>query len=146
MPLKIMQENVVIGITPLDAHQMIQEDPRTIFIDVRSSMEFLFVGHPKGAINIPWIDEPDWVVNPNFAAEVRKLVLGGVHCDGERCLAIILICRSGVRSVDAGEILLESGFRKVYSVLGGFEGDLNENHQRSAVNGWRFDRLPWEQC
>ena len=28
----------------------------------------------------------------------------------------------------------------------GFEGELNEKHQRSAATGWRHDDLPWEQC
>ncbi len=37
------------------------------------------------------------------------------------------------------------GFRRVYNVLHGFEGDLDEHHQRGRLNGWRFDGLPWEQ-
>ena len=28
------------------AHAHVQENPRALLIDVRSSMEFLFVGHP----------------------------------------------------------------------------------------------------
>ncbi|WP_419641644.1 rhodanese-like domain-containing protein, partial [Thiolapillus sp.] len=40
------------------AYRLIQENPRALLIDVRSSMEFLFVGHPVGAVHIPWIDEP----------------------------------------------------------------------------------------
>jgi rhodanese-related sulfurtransferase len=59
---------------------------------------------------------------------------------------IVLICRSGNRSMDAGAALEEAGFTKVYNVLHGFEGDLDENHHRNSSNGWRFDELPWEQC
>ena len=28
----------------------------------------------------------------------------------------------------------------------GFEGDLDENHHRGQLGGWRFCGLPWEQC
>lgn len=137
----------IVDISPKQAHDMTLEDTRTVLVDVRSSMEYLFVGHPVGAVNIPWIDEPDWVENPHFAAEVRKLVLGGAVCDtDEGCAPVILICRSGKRSKEAAQRLLEGGFRRVYNVDTGFEGDLNEHHRRSTIGGWRFDGLPWEQC
>lgn len=126
---------------------MLQDEPRAVLIDVRSNMEFLFVGHPVGAIHIPWIDEPDWVVNPNFARQIRELMLGGIICDTDAgCAPVILICRSGKRSVDAGNVLIEGGFRDVYNVLDGFEGELDDDHHRSALGGWRFEGLPWEQC
>jgi hypothetical protein len=28
----------------------------------------------------------------------------------------------------------------------GFEGDMDEQHHRSSINGWRYHGLPWEQC
>jgi len=37
------------------------------------------------------------------------------------------------------------GFEYAINVLEGFEGDKNDLHQRSSINGWRFHRLPWEQ-
>jgi len=110
-------------------------------------MEFLFVGHPVGAVHVPWIDEPDWEVNPHFVAEVRKLMLGGTVCASEDdCAAIILICRSGKRSYEAGKELIAAGFSSVYHIDEGFEGELDEHHRRSTVGGWRFHGLPWEQC
>ena len=54
----------VHDLTPKQAYELLQKNPRAVLIDVRSSMEFLFVGHPKGAIHVPWIDEPDWKINP----------------------------------------------------------------------------------
>ncbi len=134
-------------LTPKQAFALLQENPRAILVDVRSNMEFLFVGHPRGAVHIPWIDEPDWDINPNFVRQIRELLLGGIICDeGDGCAPIILICRSGKRSVEAGNALLEAGLRDVYNVLDGFEGELDEKHQRSSLGGWRFDGLPWEQC
>jgi rhodanese-related sulfurtransferase len=135
-----------IAISPQEAHKMLLEHPNSLLIDVRSSMEFLFVGHPKGAIHIAWIDEPDWDINPNFVIEIRKLVLGGVCGEDGQHPDIILICRSGKRSAEAGIKLLESGMSNVFNIDEGFEGELDGNHQRSTVGGWRFHQLPWEQC
>lgn len=128
------------------AWDLMQTNPQTVLIDVRSSMEFLFVGHAKGAISVPWIDEPDWKINPNFAKEVRQLMLGGVSCSDEGCVPVMLICRSGKRSLEAGKHLVSEGFVEVYNVDHGFEGPLDEQHHRSTVSGWRHDDLPWEQC
>jgi rhodanese-related sulfurtransferase len=130
----------VKSISPQTAWQRCQENPRTLLIDVRSSMEFLFVGHPKTALNIAWIDEPDWDINPHFAAEIAHA------CQNDKTRELILICRSGVRSLEAGNYLLRQGFSCIYNVLEGFEGELDDQHQRSTVGGWRFHQLPWEQC
>jgi rhodanese-related sulfurtransferase len=135
-----------ISLSPADAFAMLGKKPNSLLIDVRSSMEFLFVGHPKGAVHIAWIDEPDWDVNPNFVTEIRKLVLGGVCGEDGQTPAIILICRSGNRSLEAGQLLLKSGLSNVFNIDEGFEGELNEQHQRSTLGGWRFHKLPWEQC
>jgi rhodanese-related sulfurtransferase len=123
---------------PKQAHDYLKKNPNAIFIDCRSEMEYLFVGHPMGAILVPWNDGPNWEVNPDFVAHVRK----AASVDRP----IILICRSGNRSLDAGHALEEAGFTQVANVLHGFEGDLDETHHRNAKNGWRHDGLPWEQC
>ena len=142
-----MSKDKVKQLTPNQAHTMLDEDARAVLIDVRSNMEFLFVGHPTGAISIPWIDEPDWVINPHFVTEVRRVLLGGVSCSSDLgCAPIILICRSGKRSLEAGALLVENDFSSVFNVLDGFEGELDEGHHRSSQGGWRFEGLPWEQC
>ena len=133
-------------ISSLEAWDICQKDPRALLIDVRSSMEYLFVGHPKGAVHIPWIDEPDWIVNEHFATEIRKLALGGLKESSTDDVPIILICRSGNRSDEAGKTLIEAGIRNVYHIDEGFEGKLDDKHHRSTLGGWRFHGLPWEQC
>lgn len=134
-------------ITPLEAWQICQDQPRSLLIDVRSSMEYLFVGHPQGAVHVPWIDEPDWVINPNFVTDIRKLALGGLGmADSGADVPILLICRSGNRSLEAGNLLVDAGLSNVYNIEQGFEGSLDENHHRSTLGGWRFHDLPWEQC
>lgn len=124
--------------SPTEAHEFLQRNPNTVFIDCRSEMEFLFVGHPAGALSVPWNDGPDWEVNPHFVAHVKK----AASVDRP----IVLICRSGNRSLDAGAALEKAGFTQVCNVLHGFEGELDESHHRNSISGWRFDGLPWEQC
>lgn len=133
-------------ISPVQAYEL-QQSANTLLVDVRSHMEFLFIGHPKGAINIPWIDEPDWEINPNFVREIRQLILGGTSsAEPNDEVPIVLICRSGKRSHEAGTLLINKGLTQVYNVDEGFEGELDDNHHRSSLAGWRFENLPWEQC
>jgi rhodanese-related sulfurtransferase len=142
-----MTKKGVKTINPQQAFELLRDEPRAVLIDVRSNMEFLFIGHPIGAINVAWIDEPDWKINPHFAAEVRKVLLGGIAChEDEGCAPVVLICRSGKRSLDAGELLVKEGFKEVYNVAEGFEGELDDEHHRSSLGGWRHHGLPWEQC
>ena len=126
---------------PRQAAAFLKENPDALLIDCRSEMEYLFVGHPVGALHVAWNDGPDWEVNPHFVGQVKKLA-GTDHA----MRPIVLICRSGNRSLDAGRALEEAGFTQVWNVLKGFEGDLDETHHRNAKNGWRHDGLPWEQC
>jgi rhodanese-related sulfurtransferase len=126
---------------PREAHDFLHQRPDALFVDCRSEMEFLFVGHPHGAHHVAWNDGPDWEINPHFVGQVKRLA-GTNHTKRP----IVLICRSGNRSVDAGLALEQAGFTDVYNVLHGFEGDLDDEHHRGAKNGWRFDGLPWEQC
>lgn len=114
-----------------------QESP--LFIDVRMEIESLYVGRPPGVENIPWYEYPDLTPDPaRFASAVEKEA-GGKH------RPVLLICRSGKRTLDAGTALEQAGFTDVAHVLHGFEGDLNEDFKRSTLNGWRHEGLPWEQ-
>ncbi len=122
---------------PKEAHEFLQANPNAVLIDVRSEMEYLFVGHPKDALLIPWQDGEFFDLNPDFLGHVRKAT--------SLNRPVVLICRSGNRSKIAGEFLEKHGFPEVYNVLHGFEGDLDAQRRRSMVNGWRFEGLPWEQ-
>lgn len=124
---------------PKEAYAYLQDNPEALFIDCRSEMEYLFVGHPRGATHVAWNDGPDWEVNPHFVADVKMLAGNGL----ER--PVVVICRSGQRSFVAGEALMAAGFAEVVNVVHGFEGELDDQHHRSTRTGWRFDGLPWEQ-
>lgn len=126
------------SLKPKEAFQFLKNNPSAVLVDVRSEIEFLFVGHPVGAIHVPWNDGPDWEINPDFVAHVKKIA--------NEARPVLLVCRSGVRSLEAGKALKDAGFKEIYNVQHGFEGDLDESHRRSSLNGWRYDDLPWEQC
>lgn len=134
------------SVTPADAWAMMQANPGVTLIDVRSDMEYLMIGHPKGAVNVPLIDAPEWTVDAAFVANVRKALLGRVAAHDRMSSPLLLICRSGNRSSDAALILAQEGLDEIYVVSGGFEGPLDNDYHRNTVAGWRFDGLPWEQC
>lgn len=134
------------NITPTRAWQLLQSAPDAILIDVRSTLEFLFVGHPVGAIHVPWLDGPDWEPNPDFVKQITHSVTSVRSGAALERIPLLLICRSGKRSLEAANVLLNAGFEVIYNVCTGFEGVLDQHHHRSTLNGWRFDGLPWEQC
>ena len=126
-------------LTPVETHKFLQQHPNALFVDCRSTIEYYFVGHPLGAIHVAWNDGEDWEVNLHFAAEIWRQV------DRDPQRPVVLICRSGRRSVEAGEYLEGEGFQDVINVRYGFEGERDEQMHRNTVNGWRVDGLPWEQ-
>ena len=136
----------VASIAASVAWRWLQSDSTVRLIDIRSTPEFLFVGHPVGAVHVPYIDEPDWEPNPCFTAQVRDLLPVVVDLKVKREDLIILICRSGERSKAAGQVLIEAGVDNVFSIIDGFEDPLNKHDHRSRISGWRYDGLPWTQC
>ena len=127
------------NLLPHEAWDQMQKRPDTLFVDVRMEIESLYVGRPPGVENIPWYEYPDLTADPErFAAAVEREA-------GSRDRPVLLICRSGKRTMDAGRALVAAGFADVAHVVHGFEGDLDEQFKRSTLNGWRFDGLTWEQ-
>ena len=135
----------LISLPPPKAFELLESDSSAVLIDVRSSMEYLFVGHPVGAVHIAWIDEPDWEINHNFTNEVRSAA-ERKSPNNSINTTIVLICRSGVRTKEAAKVLLSAGFTHVIHIDEGFEGKRDDNFQRSTLGGWRYHGLPWEQC
>jgi len=125
---------------PREAWEFVNNQPDVLFVDVRMEIESLYVGRPPGVHNVPWYEYPDLRPDPAaFAAAVAR------EAGGDRQRPVVLLCRSGKRTLDAGMALEKAGFSQVYNVLHGFEGDLDDHFKRSTLNGWRFDGLPWEQ-
>lgn len=125
-------------IKPLEAAHYLKEKPGAVLLDVRSQVEYAYVGHPVGSICVPWKEAPEWTVNPNFVDEVRRRI-------PESRTPILLLCRSGQRSLDAAMALEAAGYSDLTNIEEGFEGALDENKHRGNLGGWRFHGLPWEQ-
>jgi rhodanese-related sulfurtransferase len=135
---------------------MDQNKSKALFLDVRTPSEVMFLGMPMQAdANVPYMREPDFPAwdgakatlklepNPDFIPEVRRRLTGKGLKPGD---AIVLICRSGDRSAAAANLLAEAGFKNVYSVVDGYEGDLAPEGPKAGqriVNGWKNAGLPW---
>jgi rhodanese-related sulfurtransferase len=127
-------------LSPTEAHAFLQANPHALFVDVRMEIEYLYVGRPPGVVHVAWYEYPAMQADASaFVAQVAR------EADDDTARPVVLICRSGKRTVDAGLALEAAGFTHVVNVLHGFEGDLNAEFKRSRLNGWRFDGLPWEQ-
>lgn len=130
--------NPIKSLHPKKAWSALSSDPSAVLLDVRDRIEYAFVGHPKGAVNVPWKEAPDWKANPLFVDEVRQRVPG-------HDTPVFLLCRSGQRSLDAAKALLAEGYQDLTNIEEGFEGPLDANKHRSTLGGWRYHDLPWEQ-
>jgi rhodanese-related sulfurtransferase len=124
------------GVTPLQAWQIVRAGG-AVLVDVRTAEERKFVGHVPGSVHVPWATGTGLTRNPRFARELEAKV--------PKHQPVLLLCRSGKRSVLAATAAAQAGFTAVYNVLEGFEGELDERQQRGHQDGWRFYALPWVQ-
>jgi len=126
-------------LTPRQTWEFLQAHPHALFVDVRMEIEYLYVGHPPGVVHVAWYEYPEMQAHPErFVDQVKRE-------GGTPDRPVVLLCRSGKRTVEAGQALEAAGFTEVVNVLHGFEGELDEHFQRGRLNGWRSDGLPWEQ-
>jgi len=146
-----------VDVTPSQAYQMVLDDPEhTFIIDARTPAEYVFLGHPSGSYNIPLkflnnkIEEknghlsPQMTMNNNFGKEL--LAKFNPSTD-----TLIFMCRSGKRSCMACDEAIKAGFakQKLFSMLGGFEGDKVKNkhsafYGQRKIGGWVNEGLPWD--
>ena len=124
------------GVSPAQAWALVQAG-QAVLVDVRSAEERKFVGHVPASVHVPWATGTSLTRNPRFARELQAKV-------GQNTV-VLLLCRSGKRSVLAAQAAAQIGMPNVLNVLEGFEGELNAQQQRGALDGWRFHGLPWEQ-
>lgn len=135
---------MIKNITPQEAHAFLQANPDAILLDVRTTMEFEYIGHPLGAVHVPLMEAPAWTTDPDFVEKVGEK-LRGENAPDPKQRPILALCRSGKRSEAAANQLIEAGYQTVYNIVEGFEGDRDDNKHRGTINGWRFHQLPWEQ-
>lgn len=109
---------------------------QAVLVDVRTDAERAWVGFVPGAEALAWKQWPGMGPNPDFDAGVQALGAGGRK--------LLMLCRSGVRSVAAAQRATVLGLQ-AYNILEGFEGDPDAQAQRGKQGGWRFHGLPWRQ-
>lgn len=142
-------------LTAADAYQVAQQE-KVLFIDVRTRAEVSFVGMPTVAdANIPYMEIDNFYgwdeKKANFKLEPNS---GFVNAIEDRLASkgldknarIIVMCRSGDRSSGAANLLAKAGYKNVWSVIDGFEGDVAKEGPdagKRAVNGWKNAKLPW---
>ena len=111
---------------------------KAVLVDVRTDAERAWVGQVPGAVPLAWKQWPSMAMNPDFDARLQAVA------EQEAGKKIVLLCRSGVRSVAAAKRATELGLA-AYNILEGFEGDANSQGQRGGLGGWRLHGLPWSQ-
>jgi len=141
-----------------EAYQMKTGERGTevLFVDVRDPIEIMFTGFTDVVdVNVPymasnrqkWNDKKNvyaMEVNPAFEAQVAKAL-------ADRKLSkdspVVLMCRSGgERGAPSAKMLEGKGYKQVYVVTDGFEGDTVKDGDKKnwrLVNGWKNSGLPW---
>ena len=147
---KEKQTTLGLYLTAAEAYGKWKAAPdRVKVIDVRTPEEYAFVGHAEMAWNIPVAfvtyqrkdgkTEYGARPNPDFVAEVKKRT--------QPTDTLLLMCRSGGRSAMAINQLADAGFKNVYNITDGFEGDKVEDPGsvflgKRMRNGWK-NSVPW---
>ncbi len=148
---KDKQTTLGLYVTAKEAYAKWRAAPdRVKILDVRTLEEYLFVGHAAMAWNVPlFVQSHEWdqakqtfpmKPNPDFIAKVKQIANPND--------TLLVTCRSGGRSAWAVNQLAEAGFKNVYNITDGFEGDKVEDPNsvflgERMVNGWKNSGLPY---
>ena len=109
---------------------------QALLVDIRTDAERAWVGVVPGAVPLAYKQWPGMQVSPDFDA--------GISTVGASGKKLLLLCRSGIRSIAAAKRATQLGLQ-AYNILEGFEGDADANGQRGKTGGWQFHGLPWQQ-
>lgn len=135
-------------VSPRQAWELLEQEPRAQLVDVRTAAEWAFVGAPdlsslgREVHQVSWQHFPQGSLNPEFVRSARERLLAA---GADEHTPVLFLCRSGGRSRAAAIAMAESGFRRAFNVAGGFEGDPDAAGHRGNLNGWKFSQLPWRQ-
>ena len=146
-------KQTVLGlyVTAKEAYEKWKAEPDTVkIIDVRTPEEYLFVGHPTMAWKVPIAAQIyEWDTSKGkFPMKLLPDFVSRIKGVAEPDDTILLMCRSGGRSAIAVNLLAEAGFKNVYQILDGMEGDAVEDPDslflgQRLKNGWKNSGCPW---
>jgi rhodanese-related sulfurtransferase len=149
--MRTKQQNYLL---PKQAHQFVKaQKGKVLFVDVRTRAEAQFLGMADGVdALVPYVEFQEFMTDwdesrafyrlepfNDFVPEMeRRLKEKGLTKDDP----VVLMCRAGERSSRAADLLNDSGYKRVYIVVYGYEGELSDKGRRN-VNGWKNSGLPW---
>ena len=127
------------AISPAEAFELLQLDPRVRLIDVRTRAELDWVGRPVVGdgqyAHIEWTRYPGGVPNREFMDQLRQVASPDTP--------VLFLCRSAARSKLAAVAAAQAGYKEAYDLLEGFEGGKDGQGHRKTVEGWCYRGLPW---
>ena len=137
--------------TAKEAFEKWKAEPQQVkVLDVRTPEEYVFVGHPEMAWNIPFLFMTNqWDKEKNeYALKLNREFVAQVKEMAEPKETILVMCRSGDRAAWAVDELAKAGFTNAYNIIHGMEGDTvkdpeNLYHGKRMKNGWKNSGAPW---
>ena len=144
MEIKLNKKDNIKNISSRECFEKLSTEVNSQLIDVRTKPEWIYVGVPdlssinKKVIFVSWQVYPEMGTNKFFENQILE---SNIKKDNN----LYFICRSGNRSNNAAEFLASRGFSNCFNVIDGFEGKLNHERQRTLIDGWQFNNLPWKQ-
>ena len=144
MAIKLDKKDNIKNISSQECFKKLSIEVHSQLIDVRTKPEWIYVGVPdlssinKKVIFVSWQVYPEMGTNKFFENQILE---SNIKKDNN----LYFICRSGNRSNNAAEFLASRGFSNCFNVIDGFEGKLNHERQRTLIDGWQFNNLPWKQ-
>ena len=125
----------VQNITAVEAYKLMKIIQNSVLIDVRTEKEWkeggvVTLDHEFVKILLlSWRLLPDMVLNQSFIKEISAKIL-------DNSANLFFMCRSGVRSFEAANFVLQHGYLNCYNISDGFESNQNDY-------GWKNNNLPW---
>lgn len=145
------QTTLGLYVTSMEAYAKWSASPQAIkVLDVRTVEEYIYLGHAPMAYNVPLaLQTYEWNSKNNgyemklladFVANVKKIA--------QPTDTILVTCRSGGRSAMAVNQLAAAGFKYVFNITDGYEGDMVKDssslyYKKRMKNGWKNSGLIW---
>jgi rhodanese-related sulfurtransferase len=148
---KAKQTSLRLYVTAKEAYEKWRSDPDNVTVlDVRTTEEYLFIGHAPMAWNVPLLSQTyEWDADKqHFAMKSNDHFASQVLDFANPSDTILVMCRSGGRSAMAVNRLAEAGFTNVFNIIDGMEGDAVKDPESVYLgqrlrNGWKNSGMPW---
>ncbi len=115
---------------PWDLAEALEQDPDLMLLDVREPYEYDAM-HIRGALNVPR-GILETACEYNYEETVPELV-------NAREREIVVICRSGKRSVLVADVMQQLGYRNVKSLKTGMRGWSDDDQEMVDADGKPVD-------